>query len=76
MDQMSVMLMLDQETSRATDALAPHKSMLDPNDPRSFTSNASIPKPVSSTISSYLADTITRIPNQEQLDFTKSLAIE
>ena len=66
--------MLDEEMADAADALAPHKSFLDVNNPRSVTSAASIPKPVSSTISCYISDTSTRIPTQEQLEFTAALA--
>jgi hypothetical protein len=74
MDQMSIMLMLDEAMSKAADAMAPHKSFLDPNNPRSVTSVASIPKPVSSTIASWISDTTTRVPTPEQLAFTQSLA--
>ena len=73
-DQMSIMLMLDQEMSRATDAMAPHKSFLDPNNVRSVTAAASIPKPVGSTIGNWLVDNTTRIPTEEQIAFTNSLS--
>ena len=66
--------MLDEEMADAADALAPHKSFLDVNNPRSVTSAASIPKPVSSTMQNWIGDTITRIPTQEQLEFTAALA--
>ena len=75
MDQMSVMLMLDDETSKATDFMAPHKNILDPNEPRALTSNASIPKPVSSTIANYLSNRDIRPQTKEQSDFLNSLAI-
>lgn len=34
--------------------LAPHKNIMDPNQPRSLTNVATIPKPVASTISSWM----------------------
>ena len=71
---MSLMLMLDEEMADAADALAPHKSFLDVNNPRSVTSAASIPKPVSSTTACWIADQTTRIPTNEQLEFTAALA--
>ena len=76
MDQMSIMLMLDEETSRATDAMAPHKSILDPNEPRIITSNASIPKPVGSTISNWVSNKSTQAPTAEQTAFMNSIAFE
>lgn len=53
-DQMSLMLMLDNAMSRAAEALAPHKNMIDPNKPRSLTNVAELPKPVSSTIGAWM----------------------
>jgi hypothetical protein len=53
-DQMSLQLMLDNHMSRAAEALAPHKNILDPNQPRNLTNVAEIPKPVASTISSWM----------------------
>lgn len=49
------MLMVDNYMSDQISALAPHKNMLDPNNPRALTDVASIPKPVASTISNFLA---------------------
>ena len=71
---MSLMLMLDEEMADAADALAPHKSFLDVNNPRSVTSAASIPKPVISSISHWVSSQALRTPTQEQLEFTAALA--
>ena len=68
------MLMLDEEMSDFANAMAPHKNFLDPNNPRSVTNVASIPKPVSSTIGSWVSDVTTRTPTNEQLEFTRMLA--
>ena len=53
-DAMALMLMLDNYMSDQIEALAPHKSMLDPNKLRTLTSVASLLKPVASTISTGL----------------------
>ena len=71
---MSLMLMLDEEMANAADAMAPHKNFLDPNNPRSVTNVASIPKPVSSTTACWISDLTTRIPTPDQLAFTAALA--
>ena len=54
MDQMNLVMALDNKMSRELEQLAPHKSMLDMNKPRSLTNNAAIPKPVASTIANWL----------------------
>ncbi len=51
---MTMMFMLDNTMSRAVEALAPHKNMVDPNKPRTLTGVASMPKPVASSIIHWL----------------------
>lgn len=73
-DQMSLMLMLDNMMSNEAEALAPHKNMIDPNQPRSLTSVAEIPKPVASTISSWMSTETLFIPDPTKQAFMTSLA--
>lgn len=48
---MAAALALDQRTTRALErGLAPHKSVIDPNRPRTLTGMASYPKPVAATL--------------------------
>ena len=51
---MSLMLALDNEQSDILEALAPHKNMYDANRPRTLTNVAEMPKPVASTITSWI----------------------
>lgn len=67
--------MNDTYMSDQISALAPHKSFLDPNKPRSVTSVASIPKPVASTISSWIAAKEPYNNSPEDLAFLQSLSV-
>jgi hypothetical protein len=51
---MSLMLALDNEQSAMLEALAPHKNMYDANRPRALTNVAEMPKPMASTITSWM----------------------
>lgn len=66
--------MLDNDMSEQIEALAPHKNMIDPNNPRSLTGVASIPKPVASTISAWLAHPRIKPVDPEKQKFLESLA--
>jgi len=73
-DQMSLMLTLDNVMSEQTEGLAPHKNILDPNKPRSLTSVANIPKPVASTISSWMSTPTVPTNDPKKQAFLASLA--
>ena len=66
--------MLDNDMSDQTADLAPHKNILDPNNPRTLTGAASMPKPVASTISNYIRMDRTNPPNANQIAFLEALA--
>lgn len=54
MDQLNCTLSLDNSAAAQLQNLAPHKSTFDFNAPRQVSSNLSMPKPVVSTISSWV----------------------
>lgn len=74
-DQMSLMLMLDNFMADQIEALAPHKNILDPNQPRGLTNVADMPKPVASTINNWIS---VKAPEQSadpaKMEFMLSLA--
>jgi hypothetical protein len=75
MDQMSIVLALDNDSANMLEHLAPHKSMLDPNSPRTMSDNARIPKPVASTIANWIHTPETSVVTQHQTQFMKALAV-
>lgn len=57
------------------EALAPHKNILDPNQPRSLTNVATMPKPVASTISCWMSHATSDVSNDPvKRAFMESLA--
>ena len=72
--QMSLMLVLDNEMGDQIKPLAPHKNILDPNKPRSLTNVAEIPKPVASTISSWMMTPSIPTNDPAKLAFLAELA--
>ncbi len=62
-DQLNGTLSLDLMTAEALQRLAPHMSTFDLNEPRRVSKNLSMPKPVVSSISSWVHD-----PNGEVID--------
>jgi hypothetical protein len=74
-DQMNMVLALDNSVAKDMESLAPHKNMLDLNQPRSLSSAASIPKPVASTISRWLCDNDAVAFDPQKQAFLESLAV-
>lgn len=54
MDQLNVTLTLDEWTANELEALAPHKSVFNLDQPRVVSRNLSMPKPVVATISNFI----------------------
>lgn len=75
MDQMSLMLMLDNQMSDQIEALAPHKNVIDINNPRTLTGAATMPKPVASTISNWIAHNRVLENDPIKRQFLESLAM-
>jgi hypothetical protein len=73
-DQMSLALMLDNEMSDMAEALAPHKNIIDTNQPRNLTNVAEIPKPVASTISSWMSTPTVPTKDPNKKAFLEKLA--
>lgn len=73
-DQMSLMLVPDNELADLMEPLAPHGSILDPNNPRSLTNVAKIPNPVASTISSWMKAPRPITDDPRKIAFLESLA--
>lgn len=65
--------MLDNVMSEEAEALAPHKNILDPNQPKSLTNVAEMSKPVASTISSWMSETTPPSNDPRKLEFMLSL---
>lgn len=74
-DQMSLMLLPDNDMSEQAEALAPHRNMIDPNQPRSLTSVAEIPKPVASTISSWMRTPMPLSGDAQKKAFLEKLSV-
>lgn len=72
---MNLVLANDNITSDYLDALAPHKSMLSLNQPRKLTSIARMPKPVASTISSWIHTQEQQCNDPAKLAFMQSLCV-
>ena len=72
---MSLMLMLDNEMNDQIQDIAPHKNMLDPNNPRQLTNVARFPKPVAGTVANWVSG-VDRVPsnNPDKIRFLESLA--
>ncbi len=73
-DQMSLALMPDNFTAQGIQPLAPHRNIIDPNQPRSLTGVSSIPKPVSSSIGNWMKTPSTSAPDARKQAFLESLA--
>jgi hypothetical protein len=73
-DQMSLMLMLDNVMSEEAEALAPHRNILDPNNPRSLTNVADMSKPVASTINCWMTTDMPLSNDPRKQAFLASLA--
>lgn len=58
------MLAADNDMGDAIADLAPHKNFLDPNNPRTVSNVATMPKPVASTISNYLSNRKGKKPSE------------
>ena len=71
---MSYMLMLDNTMTDQIEALAPHKNIFDPNNPRSLTNAASMPSPVASTISSWIGQKRHVVTDPDKIKFLEALA--
>lgn len=71
---MSLMLALDNYMTEELNALAPHRNILDTNKPRSLTSAASFPKPVSATINSWMMCPRPPVTDQNKLAFMAELS--
>lgn len=70
---MNIVLSLDNKTTDELQHLAPHKNMIDLDNPRSLTSAAKIPKPVASTISNWLHTDDIGKRNKTQNEFISTL---
>ncbi len=68
------MLMLDNTMSDQIEALAPHKNIFDPNNPRTLTNAASMPSPVASTISSWIGYARPTVNDRTKIQFLEALA--
>lgn len=76
LDQVSCMLPLDNMLTDEMEGLLPHKSMFSLARPYEVSSNASMPKPVVSTISSWLHSPIIESEmDPHKLEVTRQLAI-
>lgn len=74
LDQINCMLTLDNMLTNEMEGLLPHKSMFSLSRPYETSSNASMPKPVVSTISAWLHSPYDTL-DQHKLEITRQLAI-
>ena len=68
------MLMLENDLSDEIEALDGHKTVFDPNNPRSLTNAASMPAPVASTISAWIGYPRVLSNDPAKIAFLTSLA--
>lgn len=72
---MNLILALDNVTAEELENLAPHKSCLDINRPRTLSSAASMPTPVASTIANWLHYRRAPVADPSKFAFLQELAI-
>lgn len=70
---MSLMLLPDNYLADMFEPLAPHKNFLDPNNPRTISNAASMPKPAASTINSWITHQRVLSGDPEKRRFLESL---
>lgn len=73
---MNLILALDNKTAQQLENLAPHKSSLDLNKPRTLSNASAMPTPVASTIANWMHYPRPPVTDPAKLAFLQELAIQ